>query len=113
MSTISMQTGFAGSGSASLPGGSQAYSLTNGVAAVNPVDVPLALRAGWKLNGGADVAYAAAAVRVMTPPASSVITNGTVTTFPDGNTATLTAAVLIVPSQYVAWMQEQKWVLVG
>jgi hypothetical protein len=113
MTTIALQTGFPGSGTVSLPGGSQAYTLAAGVAQVQPVDVPLALRAGWKMSGGSDAAYAAAAVRSMTPPASSVIANGTVTTFPDGNTATLSAGVLSVPSQYVAWMQAQKWVLVG
>jgi hypothetical protein len=108
-----MQTPFPGNSTISLPGGSQTYTLAAGVAQVQPVDVPLALRAGWKMSGGSDAAYAAAAVRAMTPPASSVIANGTVITLPDGNTTTLTAGVLSVPSQYVTWMQAQKWALVG
>jgi hypothetical protein len=115
MTTIAMQTGFPGSGNgtAHLPGGSQAYTVAGGIAQVQPVDVPAALASGWTFSGGAAAAYAAVSVRAMAPPSSSVLANGATVTFPDGNTAVLTAGVLQVPLQYVALMTEQRWTLVG
>jgi hypothetical protein len=109
MSTISMQTGLSGNGNVSLRGGSQSYAQTAGVVQVQPTDVPLALAQGWSFSGGAAAAYGAVSVQLMKPPASSVLASNATITFPDGNTATLSAGVLQVPLQYVTFMQEQKW----
>src|ERR1700722_12677215 len=98
--TILMHTGLSGNGTAGLPGGSQ-YAINNGFAQVNPVDVPAAKHAGWKLAGsGTEAAYAAARLRVMAPPATSVLANLAVITFPDGTQATLTNGQLPVPQQW-------------
>jgi hypothetical protein len=113
MTTIAMNTGFPGNGTTQLPSGSQSYSLTNGIAQVAPVDVPQALAAGWTFSGGAAQAYAASQVRVMAPPATSVLANGATVTFPDGTTAALASGVLHVPAQWFNWMSLQNWTLVS
>lgn len=104
--------GLSGNGNVSLRGGSQSYTATNGVVQVQPVDVPIALASGWTLHGGSAAAFAAAQVHQMAPPATGPA-NGATVTFPDATTAVITAGVLLVPAQWVAWMQGQHYTLIG
>jgi hypothetical protein len=110
---IPMHTGLSGNGTVSVKGGgSQPYALNGGIVMVQPVDVPAALATGWRFHGsGTEAAYLAARIRLMNPPATSVLANNTVITFPDGQQATLTNGVLPVPQQWFNWMTEQLWSL--
>jgi hypothetical protein len=110
MSTISMVTGFPGNGSASLRGSSTVYTVTNGIAQVNVQDVPLALAQGWTLHGGSAAAFAASSVHAMNAPATYI---GSSVTLPDQTTAAITATVAQIPAQFVNFMTEQGWRLVG
>jgi len=104
-----MMTGTGRNGTAGLAGGSQAYTLTNGIAQVAPVDVPAALQAGWTCHAGAAAAYAAARVRVMIPPATFVAPEGDLVALPDGNTASYASGSYPIPNAWAAFFESQGW----
>jgi hypothetical protein len=111
MTTIAMQTGLSGSGAVTVRGGgSQAYTLTNGLVQVAPVDVPAALASGWIFHGGSAAAYAAARARTMAPPSTYV---GSTVTFPDLTTTTIASGVAQIPIMWAALFQSYGWTLAG
>jgi hypothetical protein len=72
--------------------------VTNGVATVQPQDVPTALRAGWTI--GANQPWPAVQVKHLSAPAGgNWPVNGTIT-FPDGTTAAVTNGAAVIP---IAW----------
>jgi hypothetical protein len=99
MSTVQMSSGMSFTGNVKLPAPSGAtVALTNGIGSVQAADVPTAIRAGWTI--AANEPWPAARVLHLSAPAGgNWPVNGTLT-FPDGQTATVTAGAAVIP---VAW----------
>jgi hypothetical protein len=107
--TVQMNTGLPGNGTVGLPGAPSgaSYAMTNGIVSVNPVDVPTAIRIGWQVQAGQNLA--AVLVTPMKIPTVGAWSAAENVTFPDGSTATITAGVANIPAAWVNWASQLGW----
>ena len=110
MATIQMQTNvISAPGGITLPPPSGVnYSVTNGIASVNPEDVDIAIKAlNWRVLDGQSWP-ANRATRMITPKQGNWPVSGAVT-FPDGTTATITAGMAVIPQAWITWAVGYGW----
>ncbi len=104
--TVQMNTGLAGSGTVALPAGAS-YAMTNGIVSVNAVDVPAAIRIGWQVMAGQNLA--AVLVNPMKIPTVGAWSASESVTFPDGSTATITSGIANIPAVWINWASQLGW----